>query len=149
MLRNGDGHLKNFGLLYDEGKVWLAPVYDVVTTTIYKYERSLGVFVTDRTMALKLRRGEKHKPYPALDELLSFGRDVCGVASPSEVVARIAQAMDEVLANARADDRIAPETLRAATEEWLASIETYAGGGSTGSSPSSRPRRRNRKVLAR
>jgi len=37
MVRNGDGHLKNFGVLYDtpRSEVRLAPVYDVVTTTAY------------------------------------------------------------------------------------------------------------------
>jgi len=37
MLRNGDAHLKNFGVLYDTplGTVGLAPVYDIVTTAAY------------------------------------------------------------------------------------------------------------------
>jgi len=38
MLRNGDAHLKNFGVLYadpTEGETKLAPVYDIVTTTAY------------------------------------------------------------------------------------------------------------------
>lgn len=37
MLRNGDAHLKNFGVLYNAplDAVKLAPVYDVVTTTAY------------------------------------------------------------------------------------------------------------------
>jgi len=37
MLRNGDAHLKNFGVLYPSpaGPVTLAPVYDVVTTAAY------------------------------------------------------------------------------------------------------------------
>ena len=37
MLRNGDAHLKNFGVLYPAptGPISLAPVYDVVTTTAY------------------------------------------------------------------------------------------------------------------
>lgn len=37
MVRNGDAHLKNFGVLYDspQGRVAIAPVYDVVTTTAY------------------------------------------------------------------------------------------------------------------
>ncbi|ACD97387.1 type II toxin-antitoxin system HipA family toxin [Trichlorobacter lovleyi] len=37
MVRNGDAHLKNFGVLYDTpgAPVRLAPVYDVVTTTAY------------------------------------------------------------------------------------------------------------------
>jgi serine/threonine-protein kinase HipA len=36
MVRNGDAHLKNFGVLYEApGAVRLAPLYDVVTTTVY------------------------------------------------------------------------------------------------------------------
>ncbi len=36
MVRNGDAHLKNFGVLYEApGAVRLAPLYDVVTTTAY------------------------------------------------------------------------------------------------------------------
>ena len=37
IVRNGDAHLKNFGVLYPapSGLVTLAPVYDVVTTTAY------------------------------------------------------------------------------------------------------------------
>ncbi len=36
-LRNGDGHLKNYGVLYDNdyGDARLAPIYDVITTTCY------------------------------------------------------------------------------------------------------------------
>ena len=36
-VRNGDAHLKNFGVLYDnaKGPIRLAPIYDVVTTTAY------------------------------------------------------------------------------------------------------------------
>ncbi len=36
-IRNGDAHLKNFGILYDgvEGQARLAPVYDLVTTAAY------------------------------------------------------------------------------------------------------------------
>ncbi len=38
MLRNGDAHLKNFGVLYADptkGETKLAPVYDIITTTAY------------------------------------------------------------------------------------------------------------------
>ncbi len=36
VLQNGDAHLKNFGLTYDSAKsIRLAPVYDVVSTTVY------------------------------------------------------------------------------------------------------------------
>lgn len=37
LLRNGDGHLKNYGVLYenDYEDAKLAPIYDVITTTLY------------------------------------------------------------------------------------------------------------------
>ncbi len=37
MLRNGDAHLKNFGVVYPKpfGPVTIAPAYDLVTTTVY------------------------------------------------------------------------------------------------------------------
>jgi serine/threonine-protein kinase HipA len=40
LLKNGDAHLKNFGLLFhsDFSKVWLSPAYDVVNTTSYIYQ---------------------------------------------------------------------------------------------------------------
>jgi serine/threonine-protein kinase HipA len=36
-IRNGDAHLKNFGVLYDdvEGEAHLTPAYDLVTTSVY------------------------------------------------------------------------------------------------------------------
>lgn len=36
-IRNGDAHLKNFGILYDdlEEDAHLSPVYDLITTTVY------------------------------------------------------------------------------------------------------------------
>lgn len=36
-LQNGDGHLKNYGILYDNDfkDAFLAPIYDVITTTVY------------------------------------------------------------------------------------------------------------------
>ncbi|ABL01398.1 type II toxin-antitoxin system HipA family toxin [Pelobacter propionicus] len=52
MVRNGDAHLKNFGVLYDRpGQlVQLAPVYDVVTTTAYipKDVPALSLFGTKK-----------------------------------------------------------------------------------------------------
>lgn len=44
-LRNGDAHLKNFGLLYGDinSSVTLSPTYDVVTTTVYHQEDMLAL----------------------------------------------------------------------------------------------------------
>ncbi|MDQ7059822.1 MAG: type II toxin-antitoxin system HipA family toxin [Sulfurimonas sp.] len=37
LLQNGDGHLKNYGVLYDKDyqDAMLSPIYDVITTTLY------------------------------------------------------------------------------------------------------------------
>ena len=72
MVRNGDAHLKNFGLLYDDpAHPWLSPLFDVVTTPIYRIERPGGFADVDRTMALKLRRGKRgaSRAYPTTDDL--------------------------------------------------------------------------------
>jgi serine/threonine-protein kinase HipA len=46
-LRNGDAHLKNFGIVYDDvlGEARLAPVYDLVTTAIYLPKDSLALAI--------------------------------------------------------------------------------------------------------
>ncbi|PTB83429.1 type II toxin-antitoxin system HipA family toxin, partial [Sulfurovum lithotrophicum] len=40
LLKNGDAHLKNFGLLFSEdfSRIWFSPTYDVVNTTSYIYQ---------------------------------------------------------------------------------------------------------------
>ena len=40
LLKNGDAHLKNFGLLFsrDFKRIWFSPTYDVVNTTSYIYQ---------------------------------------------------------------------------------------------------------------
>ncbi|MBT9492495.1 MAG: type II toxin-antitoxin system HipA family toxin [Paucibacter sp.] len=109
MVRNGDGHLKNFGLLYRApGDAWLAPMFDVVTTSIYRYQQYMGgPDLEDRTLALKLFAGRgQTKAYPATQELLRFGREVCGVNRPEQVLQRIAEAMAQTLREAASDERI-------------------------------------------
>src|SRR4029077_9083295 len=50
-LRNGDAHLKNFGIVYDDvlGEARLAPVYDVVTTSLYLPKDSLALTLNGAT----------------------------------------------------------------------------------------------------
>lgn len=62
-IRNGDAHLKNFGIVYDDvlGEAHLAPVYDLVTTSIY--------LPNDR-MALTLNGTNQ---WPSAKDLLRFG----------------------------------------------------------------------------
>ena len=40
LLKNGDAHLKNFGLLFNDdfSRIWLSPAYDVVNTTGYIFQ---------------------------------------------------------------------------------------------------------------
>jgi len=109
MVRNGDAHLKNFGVLYRHPTdIWLAPMFDVVTTAIYAYARYPGgPEMEDRTMALKLFAGRHHtRAYPTQAELLDFGRRICGVSQPARVLQNIAQAMQDTLQAAQGDARV-------------------------------------------
>lgn len=117
MVRNGDAHLKNFGLIYDapHGRAAaLAPLFDVVTTTVYSHiDPQSGRTLTDRTLALKF---DKRRTYPDRKTLMTFGRTVCGVAHPDRVIDRIETAMRATLeANG---PRMDPEFLRAMRHEW-------------------------------
>ena len=125
MVHNGDGHLKNFGVLYTGiHNIRLAPMFDVVTTSIYKYQRfEGGPELEDHTMALKLFAGPKgSKIYPYGKDLLDFGRRVCGISDPAAVIQRIAQGMTRALDRCREDRRIAAPLyaqMRAAWESGL------------------------------
>lgn len=121
MVRNGDAHLKNFGLLYRSREdVWLAPMFDVVTTSIYRYTQSPGgPELEDRTLALKLFAGRhRTKAYPTTEELVDFGRRVCGVAQPADVIARIAEAMGKTLEEAKGDPRVAATLWEKMAQAW-------------------------------
>jgi serine/threonine-protein kinase HipA len=50
-LRNGDAHLKNFGIVYDDvqGEARLAPVYDLVTTSVYFAKDSMALRLNGTT----------------------------------------------------------------------------------------------------
>lgn len=51
VLRNGDAHLKNFGIVYDDvqGEARLAPVYDLVTTSVYLPKDSMALTLNGTT----------------------------------------------------------------------------------------------------
>jgi serine/threonine-protein kinase HipA len=60
-LHNGDAHLKNFGIVYDDvlGEARLAPVYDLVTTSVYLPQDSMALTLNGTTKwpsAKQLRR---------------------------------------------------------------------------------------------
>ena len=118
MVRNGDGHLKNFGVLYEHpsnpDSIRLAPLYDVVTTSIYGFTNP-GTCITkyDRTLALNLR---KSRSYPDREALLAFGREHCGVPRPEAVIERIADALSVTLTEQR--ERIPSTLWQQLNKEW-------------------------------
>lgn len=91
MLRNGDAHLKNFALLYDDvnGRMELAPAYDIVTTTAY--------IPSDR-MALVIDGNGK---WPERDKLIELGsraglRHHQAAAIIDEVAEAVSATRDEI-----------------------------------------------------
>jgi len=73
-LRNGDAHLKNFGIVYDDvlGEARLAPVYDLVTTAVYLPKDSMALTLNGSTR------------WPAAKELQRLGETRAG-GTPSQV----------------------------------------------------------------
>ncbi len=84
MVGNGDAHLKNFAIIYDDvqGPYELSPLYDVVCTKVYG----------DETTALSIN---KTRTYPRRNYLEKMGHTF-GVRNPKEIIERIGNAVDVV-----------------------------------------------------
>jgi serine/threonine-protein kinase HipA len=84
-VRNGDAHLKNFGIVYDDvqGEARLAPVYDLVTTSIYVAKDSLALTLNGTTN------------WPAMKELTKLG-ETRARATPRKI-RQILQRIDEAI----------------------------------------------------
>ena len=86
-LRNGDAHLKNFGIVYDDvqGEARLAPVYDLVTTSVYLPKDSLALTLNGTTQ------------WPTAKALRKLGETRTGAAPARirQILERIADAMLE------------------------------------------------------
>lgn len=118
MVRNGDAHLKNFGVIYTQPAapetVQLAPIYDVTTTTVYEnYNPKSRRSLVDRTLAIKMN---KTKDYPDRQQLIEFGRKHCAVDRPALIIDRIAEAMSQALAAHRS--RVDAELFVGMQREW-------------------------------
>ncbi len=92
-LRNGDAHLKNFGIVYDDvlGEARLAPVYDLVTTAVYLPKDSMALTLNGSTR------------WPTAKELQRLGETRSG-GTPSQIKAileRIAEAIHSVAGEVR------------------------------------------------
>ncbi|HEX3745787.1 MAG TPA: type II toxin-antitoxin system HipA family toxin [Bryobacteraceae bacterium] len=93
-LRNGDAHLKNFGIVYDDvvGEARLAPVYDVVTTSVY---------IAKDGLALTLDGATK---WPGAKELKKLGETRASLAPARirQILERIREAMESTAVEVRA-----------------------------------------------
>ena len=93
-VRNGDAHLKNYGVLYENptaGDIRLAPIYDIVTTVAY-LPRDIP--------ALSLGGAKKWWDVRALQK---FGVAHCGLSQSSikEIFDKVADAVSETTAGIR------------------------------------------------
>jgi serine/threonine-protein kinase HipA len=100
-LRNGDAHLKNFGIVYDyvQGEARLAPVYDLVTTSVYLPKDSMALTLNGSTR------------WPSVRDLQRLGETSMG-GSPARINAileRMADAMSEVASAMRQYMKSHPE----------------------------------------
>jgi serine/threonine-protein kinase HipA len=92
-LRNGDAHLKNFGIVYDDvlGEARLAPVYDLVTTAVYMPKDSMALTLNGSTR------------WPIAKELQRLGETRAG-GTPAQIrniLDRIAEAIQSTSADLR------------------------------------------------
>ena len=116
-IRNGDAHLKNFGILYDEvdGDAHLAPVYDLVTTTVY--------LAQDR-MALTMGGSTE---WPTAKKLVQFG-ELRGLSSKRtfwRIFERIADSLSETAKDVADHGKDHPEFAAIGArmvEEWQTGI---------------------------
>ncbi|MCS3507494.1 type II toxin-antitoxin system HipA family toxin [Achromobacter sp. JUb104] len=78
-IRNGDAHLKNFGLLYEPGQSpRLSPVYDMLTMAAYAPRDNFG----DANDGMALTLGGT-KSWPTADALKLLGK-VCDISTPRQ-----------------------------------------------------------------
>jgi serine/threonine-protein kinase HipA len=100
-LRNGDAHLKNFGIVYDDvlGAARLAPAYDLVTTAVYMPQDS---------MALTLNGSTK---WPTAKDLRRLGesRMACTPSQAKHILERVADAMSQTGGEVRSYIKEHPE----------------------------------------
>jgi serine/threonine-protein kinase HipA len=125
MLRNGDAHLKNFGLLYSSATdARLAPLYDVVTTTAYPSLRNdVPALTLDGRRSWALKKGTWTR----------FAQAHCALrpSDAAEIVEALARAVRAESAKAgryaKADPGVS-ETIAALRAQWQAGVGDVRAG---------------------
>ena len=115
-LRNGDAHLKNFGIVYDDvlGEARLAPVYDLVTTAIYLPQDRMALTLNGSTT------------WPRAKELQRFGETRLG-GSPSRVK-QILERIQDAISSASTEARAYIKAHRDFAEIGEQMIQEWEGG---------------------
>lgn len=118
-VKNGDAHLKNFGVLYEhcaaDAQISLAPAYDIVTTSVY---------IKSDSMALLLGGS---KAWPKYKMLMRFGRSACNLTEGrcNELLQQVAHGMDvamgEMALYIRANSGFA-EVGEAMMDQWRSGV---------------------------
>lgn len=113
VVRNGDAHLKNFGVLYDaaDKPVRFAPAYDIVTTTAY---------IKGDSLALML---EGSKSFPKAKRLIDFAKLQCDLqpARATAILEEVAEAVVETADDLRRHVKDHPDFEKigeAMLQEW-------------------------------
>lgn len=119
MLRNGDAHLKNFGVLYGSAgtTVSLAPVYDIVTTIAY---------INKDVPALSLAGTKKWWPSKILEQFAVTHLSL-SVGIISQTIERISEAVTETRGMIVAYMKEHPEFYATGTDMLAAWDEGLAG----------------------
>jgi serine/threonine-protein kinase HipA len=110
ILGNGDAHLKNFGVLYDDPTsqdVWFSPAYDLICTTAY---------IPDDSLALTL--GGSKSLFASRVHLMDFARR-CEVGSPRDRIHALLHAVEQGIDEHRAlldEEPVVREGIRQAFE---------------------------------
>lgn len=102
-MRDGDAHLKNFGMLYEHPGAArrLAPVYDVVCTDMYPE--------LDGLLALKLNRS---KTFPTNEDIIEYGNRLgLSDSDVANVLERIEDACNTVISKCEKDPRYQADSL--------------------------------------
>ncbi|MDP2751685.1 MAG: type II toxin-antitoxin system HipA family toxin [Rhodocyclaceae bacterium] len=100
-VRNGDAHLKNFGVLYEaaDKPVKLAPAYDIVTTPPY---------IKGDSLALTL---EGSKRFPTAKKLLNFAKLQCNLqpARSRAILEEVAESVVKTMSDLRLHCKAHPD----------------------------------------
>jgi serine/threonine-protein kinase HipA len=102
-MRDGDAHLKNFGMLYEHPAAArrLAPIYDVICTDVYPE--------LDGLLALKLN---KSKAFPTSEEIVEYGNRLgLNDDEVAEILVRIEDAYNTVVLRCENDPRYQGDSL--------------------------------------